>query len=162
VQEAATDIIREKLEIGVKEPWKEENFQLTILERHLARESEAIDAASSMGKNRAFTDRAILDGYIYLKHGKQEESELFQKFHERVLLLDPNTRYDAVFYVPPYSSEDFELEQSEVRREDTSEAKKIVDLTRELYSLHYPIIEVPSDLTPKERARFILDYLERS
>jgi len=158
VREVATDFILERKEAGVSEPWFEQDFQLNILKRHIGREEEAVAQAERLSKGRVFLDRSMVDGYVYKTfHGNTEDEE-FQAIDQIIKRFDLNKHYKAIFLVTPHNGSDFVCTQDVVRHENTDESLRLTALTSEIYQKHCPlIIEVPSNMTPEERAQFVLE-----
>lgn len=159
LNEVATELILERLDDGHKEPWNEENFQLDILHKQLAREKAVHSGDNTDEKGRVFVDRGILDGLVYLDIRGKLQTEEFKEIKKLLENIDISNHYDKVFYVEPYNGDNFETEVTAARHEDKAEAIKISNLTKEVYSKYYILVHVPAYLTPKERAKFILDTI---
>ncbi len=158
VQESASDCIIERQADGVVAPWTEENFQLRVLNRHIERERAAMALA---GEGRIFTDRSLLDGYIYKALRNELETQEFFTIQEILRQFDFSTHYRAIFYINPYNEEAFVVESNEVRHEDTEEALALANLTYNVHKQQCPlVIKVPGNRTPEERARYILQCVE--
>lgn len=162
VREVATDYIMEQQQKGIGEPWAEEDFQLVILQRHLEREKDALAKLKKNKKARVFSDRGILDGHVYTKFRKQEGSKSFEEIRHVIDTMDVSNHYKVVFFVLPHGGEAFESEKKKERPEATAEALKISEITRDVYSKNCThFVEVPANMTPKERAEFILAQIEK-
>lgn len=156
-QEVATDFILERMEDGSKEPWNENDFQYTILNRTLEREDEVMRKSKLTNKERIFTDRAVLDLYVYLEVRGKKGSEEYQKSDELIKKVNVNDRYKAIFLVLPWGDEVNDYHNAKNRHEEVDEALILAHKTHEVYSQHFPnLIKVPGRLTPKERADFVL------
>ena len=158
VREVATDLIEEKMKKGIKEPWNDHDFQYNITLTHLKREEEALKSYNM--KDRIFVDRGILDSYIYLDLRDKLKTDEFKKVSEVIESVNAGNRYEAVFYVEPHSGSAFNPLITEVRHEDLDESQKICNLTLKVYKKHYDLVHVPSQMTPKERAQFIMNYVK--
>ncbi len=156
-REVATDYILEKLEEGSKEPWNEQDFQFTILSRTLERENEILQKSISTKKKRIFSDRAILDLYVYLDVRGKINSDEFVKSDEMIKKIQVQNRYKGIFFVLPWGEGEDDYRKAKNRHEDHDEAQKITLKTFEVYARFFPnIIQVPGKLSPKERAEFVL------
>lgn len=155
IHEAATDLIIDKIESGVQEPWKEGDFQLNILKMQLEREEPYL---SSDG--RIFVDRGLFDGYTYAMEQNLAGTQTLASLNELLNPIDLNQRYKAIFFVLPYET-NFSPHQSEVRRENSHNAAKLEVATYALYCRHKHFIIVPGGLTPQERADFILGKIDQ-
>ncbi len=156
-QEAATDYIANQQASGIEAPWADEYFQPDVLCLHLKREEEAKCSARDHGKGRIFTDRGILDGYVYTELRNQKETNGYKVVDHMMREITHPDYYKAVFYVLPFDSEK-SIEQTKVRHEDQAEADRISLLTHKVYTSNFPnVIIVPGNCTPQERADFILE-----
>jgi hypothetical protein len=73
--------------------------------------------------------------------------------------IDLNQRYKAVFFIMPHSK-NFSSFQTEIRRESTQEASKLETAAYAIYCRHNKFIIVPGEMTPAERADFILNKVK--
>ncbi len=161
VREVATDYIFERMEEGVKEPWAEDNFQLSILNRTLHRENETLEKSRILKKKRVFSDRAILDLFVYLDVRGKLQTEEFKKGNEIIKSVKPEERYKAVFLVLPWGDATKDYRKDLNRHEELDEAQKLTQKTYEIYSQYFSrLIEVPGRMSPKERAEFVLRKVE--
>ena len=160
-REVATDYILERMEGGSKEPWKEKDFQLAILNRTLNRENKALQKSLQMKKSRIFSDRAILDLYVYMDVRGQLNSEEYKKSDDIIKEVKVQQRYTAIFFVLPWGEGSKDYKRAENRHEEHDEAQKLTLKTFEVYSKLFPeLIEVPGKLSSKERADFVLRKVE--
>lgn len=129
INEAAEDYIRYRQAMGVKEPWKEADFQDKILELQLRRESNIPE-----GTGRIFMDRGVPDGLAYAQPGT--------KAYKRLENAAKETSYEKkVFVVEPLSS----CEKTAVRRENLEEAVKLGEKLEEVYrKLGYEPVKIPA------------------
>lgn len=161
VREAATDYVLEQLDKGVKEPWNRSDFQLNVLKLHLAREAEALTKVEAKKTGRIFSDRGLLDHFVYSEHRRQLDTKEFQEVKTILNNYDFKTYYRAVFYVHPFNDKDYSAIKTDARHEDTDESRILTKATYAMYKKHIPhLIEVPPQMTPKERAAFILDKIK--
>ncbi len=160
-KETATDVILEEQAKGHATPWNDAGFEIKIFDEKVRREEAAKKLAADQGKSLIFADRGILDQLVYIEIlGKQETSEA-KYINEKLSELNPSARYKAIFVVEPWSSDNFELTKTEFRREDSKEAILITKKINEVYSkTGLPVITVPPNMTPKERASFILKKVQ--
>jgi predicted ATPase len=150
IHEAATDWIKSRIQMGIHEFWKEDNFGLNILQMQLEREKSIF-----CGNQRTFIDRGVFDNHAYAMHYNLAGTQALSSMNALLEGIDLNERYAAVFFVLPYK-DDFLPTNTEVRR-DTS--KVVGELQAALYAIycrHKNFIVVPGNLSPKERADFIL------
>lgn len=156
-QEVATDYILERMEEGAKEPWNEKDFQFTILNRTLDRENEVIKKSKLTNKHRIFSDRAILDLYVYLDVRGKMNTEEYKKSDDLIKKVNVHNRYKAIFFVLSWGDEVQDYRTATNRHEEFDEAKQLAVKTFEVYSRYFPqMIKVPGRLSPKERADFVL------
>lgn len=155
IHEAATDLIGNMLRRGIKEFWKEEHFDLNILQIQLEREGPFLDK-----QGRVFIDRGVFDGHTYVTYHGMTNTKTFALMKEALENIDLNERYAAVFYVLPYS-EEYIHKTCEVRKEDETEAKELQAALYKTYSKHKKFVVVPGNLSPKERANYILEQVRR-
>jgi predicted ATPase len=151
VHEAATEWIRQRIESGVQEFWKEEHFIFNILKLQLQREEPFL-----YKEGRVFVDRGIFDGYAYVVQHNLAGTRTLSLINEALKDLDLEKRYAAIFFILPYN-EDFVPTSTAVRRDTTQEARDIHAGLYAVYSRHKHFILVPGNLSPEERAQFILD-----
>ena len=153
IHEVATDFIISKINAGVPAPWKDETFQLDILNLQLERE-----APCDSIEGRVFADRGLFDGYAYVMSGGLAGTQTLACINEILSPIDLNQRYEAVFFVLPYGT-DFPSRQTEVFRENGQEAAKLEAAVHAIYCRHKNFIEVPGGMSPRERADFILERI---
>ena len=110
-----------------------------------------------MNKERVFSDRAVLDLYVYLEVRGQKGSNEYQKSDELIKSVGAKDRYQAIFLVMPWGDEVNDYHMAKNRHEKVDEARILAQKTHEVYSQYYPnLICVPGNLTSKERADFVL------
>ena len=156
-RETATDLILDHQAHGHPTPWNDPGFEMEVFDEKVRREEEAHKLALLEGKSEIFIDRGILDQLVYIEIlGKQDTDEA-KYIQKKLQELNPASRYKAIFIVEPHTSSHFELTKAEFRRETSSEALVIAQKLAEVYAkTGLPIIIVPPNMTPKERAQFIL------
>lgn len=150
VHEAATDWIVKQFDLGISEPWNEENFTLNILKLQLEREAPWLSREGTV-----FVDRGIFDIYSFAKSNKLAGTKTLACVNQHLNPIDLNERYKAIFFIQPHS-ENFSTLQTEVRRENIQEAAQLEVATYAIYCRHDHFILVPGGLTAEERATFIL------
>ncbi len=155
--EAATDVILAEQAAGRPTPWDDEGFEIKLFNEKVQREGRAREIAFDAGNPSVFIDGSILDSIIYLEMLNKQDSYEAEYIYEKLIELNAQERYKAIFYVEPHSGSNFELTKTAVRREDTAESLRIANKLKALYATtNLPIISVPPHMTPKERALFIL------
>ena len=125
VREVATDFIFEQMEGGIKEPWNEENFPAFSSSPLTFRENEILEKSKGMKKKRVFSDRAILDLYVYLDVRGKINSEEYKRGHELIKSVNPDERYKAIFLVLPWGDSSKDYRKALNRHEEQDEAEKI-------------------------------------
>ena len=155
VPEAATDWIASRLEAGIAEFWKEEDINYNIVQLQLEREKPLITKPG-----RVFIDRGIFDTFTYMAQFSLAGSRELAKINQAVNAFDLNKHYAAVFLILPYR-EDFAPIKDEIRIEDERAFYEIQASLYTTYCRHKHFIPVPGNLSPKERAGYILDAIER-
>lgn len=156
-REAALDFIIEEQARGIKAPWEEPGFEIRLFDEKVRRENHLLEVAKKADKARVFLDRGLHDSLAYIKMNKKEASVEADYIVHRIKELAASNRYKAVFYVEPYSSTHFRAHTSEERHETTEMALQIASLIKEAYeTAQVHLIPVPPDMTPKERALFVL------
>lgn len=151
IYEAATDLIINGIEMGITEPWKETNFAHNVLK--LQREREKPFLCSD---GRVFIDRGIFDVYAFSMHLSLPGTATLASINTALDGVDINTHYAAIFLILPYKDSGFFPTKTEIRCENTKEVYELQAALYAIYSKHKHLILVPGDLTPKERADFIL------
>jgi predicted ATPase len=156
-RETATDISLEEQSKGCLAPWNESGFERKVFDEKLHRELHATKLAKEQNKPTIFVDRGLLDQLVYLEVLNKQETDEAKYIQNKLKELDCSSRYKAIFYVEPHSGSDFQFTASNVRCEDTQRALLIAEKLKAVYTeTGLPIITVPPNLTPKERAQFIL------
>ena len=153
IHEAASDWIASRIRLGINEFWKEDNLGYNILMLQLEREKEFLDSNS-----RVFIDRGIFDNYAYAMHYNLAGTQTLSLMNEALEGIDLNKRYAAIFYVLPYK-EDFAPINTEIRRDTMKEVGELQAALYAIYSRHKNFIIVPGNMSPKERADFILEQI---
>lgn len=156
IREAAADCILKGINAGIREPWKEQDFALDILNLQLEREAPYLDL-----DGRVFIDRGVFDGYAYIKGYGIAGTSVLADLNNTLNSIDLNQRYKAIFFVLPYVEENFSPHQTELRRENAQEAAELEVATFAIYCRHDRFIVVPGGLSPKERAEFILEKIQQ-
>lgn len=154
IHEAATDWIIKKIESGVSEPWKEEDFTLDVLKLQVQREAPWL---SKEGK--VFVDRGIFDIYQFAMCNNLAGTKTLAYANELLNPIHLNQHYKAIFFIMPHS-ENFSSFQTEIRRENTQEAAKLEAAAYATYCRHDNFIIVPGGMSPAERADFILNKIK--
>jgi predicted ATPase len=155
IHEAATDWIISKIRSGVLDPWNEESFTLDIVKLQLEREKPYLSF-----DGRVFIDRGIFDGYAFAMSHGLAGTETLVYLNKILNRIDLNQRYKAIFFVLPYKT-NFSPSQTEARRENAQEAANLETAAYAIYCRHDNFIAVPGDLSPQERADFILEKIRR-
>lgn len=153
IAEAATDRILSQLHSGISEPWKDECFPLGTLQLQLERKEPWL-----MREGRVFVDRGVFDVYTFAMGNQLAGTQALADMNQLLKSIDLNQRYKAVFFITPHSV-NFSPLQTEVRCEDAHEASKLELATYAIYCRHDHFIVVPGELTPEERADFILEKI---
>jgi len=156
IHEAAVDCIIKGMSLGICEPWKEKQFALDILNLQLERENPYL-----LLNGRVFIDRGLFDGYAYVKGYGIVGTRVLADLNKTLNSIDLNERYKAIFFIPPYQEENFSSLQTELRRENTQEAVELDVATYAIYCRHNRFIVVPGNLSPQERADFILENVRQ-
>jgi predicted ATPase len=126
-REGAEDFIRYQQSRGIKEPWREANFQGEILRLCQMRENYVPADAS-----RVFHDRSLVDGLAY----QAPETEL----HTRIMEAAISTRYTGVFLIELPN----DVKRTVVRRENSEESRRVERKLEEIYTmLGYKIVRIP-------------------
>ncbi len=142
IREAAEDHIKLRQANGIKEPWREPDFQDRILDLQLRRE-ERIPKETE----RAFIDRGRPDGLAYAQSGTAT--------YERILKESRNKGYTIIFLVETLGT----TEKTETRRENHEEATRLSDKLEEIYTrLGYKPIRIKTG-TVQERLEEMLKNL---
>ncbi len=157
-RETATDIILEDQSNGHLTPWHDPGFEIRVFDEKVKREELAHKLASAHGKSSIFIDRGLLDQLVYIDILNKQDTHEAKYIKEKLNELKPSSRYKAIFIVEPHTGESFELTKASFRKESSSEALIISQKLTEVYSqTGLPLIHVPPNMTPKERAQFILE-----
>jgi predicted ATPase len=151
IEESSTQIIKNKLEKNIKEPWLKDGFQLEIFTKKLQLEKEMLKSS----KGPIFIDRGLLDNLVYLEISGKENSSEYKEIKDQLATLDIKNRYAAVFFIEPHANKNFQLEKNEIRRESTKEALNLSEKIKAAYSKHYDLIIIPGGITPSARAALI-------
>ena len=151
IEEAATVIIKQNLKKGIKCPWEKDGFQASIFKLQLELEKKAF----SSSEEDYFVDRGILDNLVYLEINERKNTKEYKTIKTKIYSLNVDSRYEAVFYIEPYSKDSFKTSKSEIRHEDTKQALKISKAIKDAYSKYYNLIIIPGNLTAKQRADLI-------
>ena len=120
-------------------------FNRLLLEGRSAQYEEA------EGADIFFFDRGVIDVLAYMNHFKQDYPE---HFHQAGMVL----RYDRVFILPPWKDI---YKQDEERLESFEEANRIHESLMACYSEYQYIPQVVPPGKLEERARFVLNELQR-
>jgi predicted ATPase len=154
IHEAATDWISSKLQMGIHEFWKEEDFGYNILKLQLEREAPFLSCGG-----RVFIDRGIFDGYAYVMPLSLAGTKTLSAINEALEEIDLNKRYAAVFFILPYKGKDFSPTKTDVRRENLKEVEELQVALYAIYCRHKNFIIVPGDLSVEERSAIILEHV---
>lgn len=120
IREAAEDVIRLEQAKGNKEPWKDPNFQYSILKLQMQRE----DMQLPKNAKRIFIDRGYHDGLAY----EPEHTWVHSLLNESA---KPGM-YDQIFMIDPIPG----TYKTAVRREDMDEALKLFGKIEQVYREH--------------------------
>lgn len=147
IHEAATDIIRERLDQQIKEPWNQEGFNTNVIELQLKRQVQA----EARKANLVFFDRSPIDVLAY-SHLQQDKSHC----HITRLVEEAVFRYHKkVFLIENLGA----CENTEVRPESIEEVRNIERLIEDHYrKYNFEIVRIPP-APIEERARLILQHL---
>ena len=157
-RETATDIILDDQSKGHPTPWNNPGFEIRIFDEKIHREETALKFAENQGKSSIFIDRGLLDQLVYIDILNKQETYEAKYIQEKLKEINPASRYKAIFIIEPHTTENFELTKASFRKENSSESLIISDKLKEVYSqTGLPLIHVPPNMTPKERANFILE-----
>lgn len=156
IREAATDFIAGQIDSGIHEFWKERDLNLNILKLQLEREKPF-----QAYEGRVFCDRGIFDPFAYAPQCSLAETKELSLMNAAVRHVDLNQHYAAIFLILPYKDSDFIPSQTEVRRENTQQFTEIQAALYAVYCRHKNFIIVPGNLTPAERATFILSSIKK-
>jgi len=150
VEEAASILIKENMDKGIKTPWENDGFQTDIFNMKLKLETKALESWEDV-----YIDRGLLDDLVYLEINGKKDTKEYKQIKNKINSLNIKDRYKAIFYIEPHSKENFNLESSEVRKETTEEALSTGKAIREIYSKYYSLITIPGNLNVKQRAALI-------
>lgn len=153
IHEAATDWIASRIEAGIAECWKEDDFIYNILLLQLERENHFLNS-----DGRVFIDRGIFDHHAYVMHLNLAGTKSLSLVNEGLEGIDMNQRYAAIFYIAPYK-DDFSPTHTEIRRENSQEVGELQAALYAIYSRHKHFIIVPGNMSPEKRADFILEQI---
>ena len=159
-EEAATDIISAYQNQGIMEPWELDNFEVEVYLEKVKREKRSIDHARAYNRPFIFVDRGLLDTLVYLETNNKLATDEYEFISNHLSSFDISNYYKAVFYVEPHSGKEFIAKQGGVRHEDTNEAIRLGKEVHRVYKkAGIPTIVVPSDMSPKKRAEYVLEKL---
>tara|TARA_Y100000310_G_scaffold302689_1_gene340341 strand:+ start:3728 stop:4267 length:540 start_codon:yes stop_codon:yes gene_type:complete len=117
IPEAAEDCIKLRQAEGIDEPWKEADFQERILRTQIQRESQIPSHIK-----RAFPDRGIPDGLVYVPDG----SAIYNKIAGSI----PDDYATEVFLIETMSW----IDRNKVRRENLDQSLRIAEQLEEEYT----------------------------
>ena len=159
-RESATDVIAEYQDRGIVHPWELPGFETVIYQEKVAREQRAISIAKSMDRRKVFTDRGLLDTLVYLEVNNKLDTDEYTSVTSHLSTLTLPEHYKIAFFVEPYSGSEFIADDTGIRHEDSTEAIRLGIEVKKVYKeAGIPLIIVPPYMTPKERAKFILQKL---
>jgi predicted ATPase len=154
IHEAAADWIASRIRLGINQYWLEKDLGLNILKLQMERE----DPFLSRG-GRVFIDRGIFDNHAYALHSSLAGTKELSSMNAILDGIDLNERYESIFFVLPYNDTNFSPLQTEIRLQNAKEADELQAALYAIYSRHRNFILVPGNLSPKERAAFILNRI---
>ncbi|PIN80427.1 hypothetical protein COV11_04070 [Candidatus Woesearchaeota archaeon CG10_big_fil_rev_8_21_14_0_10_30_7] len=125
IREAAEDYIKLRQALGVKEPWREEDFQEKIFWLQFRREADIYNKFTPV-----FIDRGLYDGLAYEKN-----PEMYANL--RKLLI--GKKYHKIFLIEHPGK----METNEIRREDVERALEIEKKLEEIYASVGKVIKIP-------------------
>lgn len=156
IHEAATDWIQSRLDAAVKEFWKEEGFIYNIFKLQMEREAPFLS-----NPGRVFIDRGLFDGYAFILPHALAGTRTHFAMNAELSGIDLNQRYAAIFFILPHTDENLLVTQNGIRRENSQQAGEMQAALFAVYCQHKNFVVVPGNLTPQERAVFILESIHR-
>ena len=144
MRSAASDLIKLEQARGVKEPWKEVDFQRRIFDLQRRREGELEDIAKNQ---RVFIDRGLIDGTAYC-----QLEGTYSMLVSPTRIMRQITPYEAVFLIK-------DIREKGDRRESVKEALEIEELQLQNYRAcgYKPIVIRKGKVD--DRAREILRHV---
>ena len=112
-------------------------------------------------EGRVFIDRGVFDSFAYAPQFSLAGTRELQHMNNAVKEIELNHRYAAVFFILPFYQENFSPIQNEIRKESSKEFHELQAALYAIYCRHKHFIPVPGNLSPKKRAQFILDHIEK-
>jgi predicted ATPase len=153
IHEAATDWIASQNSLGNFDCWNDKDFIWNIFTLQLEREKPFLTKSG-----RVFIDRGLFDSYAFVKCRYLIGTEALFRMNSILDEIDLNQRYKAIFFILPYQ-ENFSPTLNEIRHDDLQVGNEIESGLYAVYARHKHLILVPGNLTPKERAAFILQHV---
>lgn len=148
INEAATDLIRERLAEQIEEPWNQEGFNMSVLQLLLQRQADAKDA------HVVFFDRSPIDVLTYSILQNDQEYGQIASIVEN--LVENKTYHPKVFLIENLGH----CEQTAVRAESLEEALRIERHIEDQYRKYeFEVIRIPA-APIEERVQIILKHLE--
>lgn len=149
VMEAATDLIKDDLKKGIKEPWAKEKFNSRVFKLQQKRQ----DLVKSSEKSVVFFDRAPMDVLTYEVSKTNPNSKLIEKIKS---VVSEDLYQKTVFFLENLDK----CKQTEVRAETLEESiQKGNDIVKMYRSLGYRLVRIPS-ATVEERANRIMNIVK--
>jgi predicted ATPase len=149
VPEAATQIIEEDLNKGIKQPWRAEDYHLRMYKLILRRQMEVQQSTAPI----AFFDRGHLDGLSYILLQKRT---VYQGILDCIQAAIDNHYFsnkvffiDSLGFVVPGPARDEDLQES---------LQKARCLEKNYKSMGYEIVHIPPGPV-EERAQMIIDCI---
>jgi predicted ATPase len=156
IHEAATDWIQSRLDAGVKEFWKEEDFIYNIFKLQVQREAPFLSK-----QGRVFIDRGLFDGYAFILPHALAGTNTHFAINAELGGIDLNQRYAAIFFILPHTDGSLSVMQNGIRQETAQQARELQAALFSVYCQHKNFFVVPGNLTPQERATFILERVHQ-
>jgi predicted ATPase len=148
INEAATDLIQERLSQQIEEPWNQDGFNMSVLQLLLKRQAEAKDA------HVIFFDRSPIDVLTYSLLQNDKAHGQIASIVEN--LIAKKTYHPKVFLIENLGH----CEQTAVRAESLEEALRIERHIEDQYRKYeFEVIRIPA-APIEERAQLILKHLE--
>ncbi|NJL83415.1 MAG: AAA family ATPase [Chloroflexaceae bacterium] len=145
--EAAADLIREQMALGIQFPNLEPDFEVNVLKLQLHRELKINPALP-----RIFLDRGLLDALAYYQLFQKRQSPLMESITQR---MKQEKVYMKVFLIEHQGL----MKTTSVRTETIKQALLLEKLQEENYkTLGYDVIRIPFDAI-KSRIQMLLANL---
>ncbi len=150
INEAATDLIRERLAEKIEQPWNQDGFNMSVLELLIHRQSN-VEVREA---NVVFMDRSPVDVLTYSFLQKD-------RAHDQITALVDNLVASQLYHKKVFLIENLgNCEQNDVRPETLEETLRIESHIEDHYRRYnFEVVRIPS-ASIEERAHLILKHLE--